>query len=100
MGHVGQVGERFGTRARFVAGALRDGAGAAPFSAVGPATDLGPLISHAHRDRVAAVVRRARGYPTVVNGGRPAGPPPGQLPFRRPPAGPSEGHHPWSSTRP
>ncbi|MEE4540896.1 gamma-aminobutyraldehyde dehydrogenase [Streptomyces sp. V4-01] len=34
-----------------------------------PATDLGPLISAAHRDRVAAVVRRARSYATVVTGG-------------------------------
>lgn len=34
-----------------------------------PATDLGPLISHAQRDRVAAFVDRARGYATVVTGG-------------------------------
>ncbi|WNI18322.1 gamma-aminobutyraldehyde dehydrogenase [Actinacidiphila sp. ITFR-21] len=34
-----------------------------------PATDLGPLVSFAHRDRVAAVVDRARGYATVVTGG-------------------------------
>ncbi|MCL2551140.1 MAG: gamma-aminobutyraldehyde dehydrogenase [Actinomycetia bacterium] len=34
-----------------------------------PDTDLGPLITHAHRDRVAAVVERARGYATVVTGG-------------------------------
>ncbi|WP_329137139.1 gamma-aminobutyraldehyde dehydrogenase [Streptomyces sp. NBC_01476] len=34
-----------------------------------PATDLGPLISAAHRDKVAAVVDRARGYATVVTGG-------------------------------
>ncbi|WP_175411249.1 gamma-aminobutyraldehyde dehydrogenase [Streptomyces sp. TRM64462] len=32
-------------------------------------TDLGPLISHAQRDRVAAFVDRARGYATVVTGG-------------------------------
>ncbi|MFE6688409.1 gamma-aminobutyraldehyde dehydrogenase [Streptomyces sp. NPDC057743] len=32
-------------------------------------TDLGPLISHAQRDRVAAFVERARGYATVVTGG-------------------------------
>ena len=38
-----------------------------------PATDLGPLISHAHRDRVAAVVERARGYATVVTGGEAPG---------------------------
>ncbi|CAL9556965.1 Gamma-aminobutyraldehyde dehydrogenase [Streptomyces sp. enrichment culture] len=34
-----------------------------------PATDLGPLVSHAHRDRVAGFVERARGYATVVTGG-------------------------------
>ncbi|MEW2522785.1 gamma-aminobutyraldehyde dehydrogenase [Actinacidiphila alni] len=34
-----------------------------------PATDLGPLTSFAHRDRVAAVVERARAYATVVTGG-------------------------------
>ena len=34
-----------------------------------PGTDLGPLISHAHRDRVAAFVARARSYATVVTGG-------------------------------
>ncbi|MVO89891.1 aldehyde dehydrogenase family protein [Streptomyces sp. p1417] len=39
-----------------------------------PATDLGPLISHAHRDRVAGFVDRARSYARVVTGGRaPAG---------------------------
>lgn len=39
-----------------------------------PATDLGPLISHAHRDRVAGFVDRARSYATVVTGGSaPAG---------------------------
>ncbi|MGI5480347.1 gamma-aminobutyraldehyde dehydrogenase [Streptomyces lavendofoliae] len=32
-------------------------------------TDLGPLISHAQRDRVAAFVDRARAYATVVTGG-------------------------------
>ncbi|MBO1268251.1 gamma-aminobutyraldehyde dehydrogenase [Arthrobacter cavernae] len=32
-------------------------------------TDIGPLISYAHRDRVAAMVDRARGYATVVTGG-------------------------------
>ncbi|GAB2771530.1 gamma-aminobutyraldehyde dehydrogenase [Streptomyces daliensis] len=36
-------------------------------------TDLGPLISHAHRDRVAAFVERARGYATVVTGGEAPG---------------------------
>ncbi|MEV7416714.1 gamma-aminobutyraldehyde dehydrogenase [Streptomyces sp. NPDC089919] len=34
-----------------------------------PATDLGPLVSHVQRDRVAAFVERARGYATVVTGG-------------------------------
>ncbi|WP_333768218.1 gamma-aminobutyraldehyde dehydrogenase [Streptomyces sp. IBSBF 2435] len=34
-----------------------------------PATDLGPLSSFAHRDRVAGVVDRARAYATVVTGG-------------------------------
>ncbi|MFF7205875.1 MULTISPECIES: gamma-aminobutyraldehyde dehydrogenase [unclassified Streptomyces] len=34
-----------------------------------PATDLGPLVSHLQRDRVAAFVDRARGYATVVTGG-------------------------------
>ncbi|MFJ6794068.1 gamma-aminobutyraldehyde dehydrogenase [Streptomyces sp. NPDC091268] len=37
-----------------------------PFAAT---TDLGPLVSHAHRDRVAGFVDRARGYATVVTGG-------------------------------
>ncbi|MDK1475130.1 gamma-aminobutyraldehyde dehydrogenase [Streptomyces sp. 549] len=36
-----------------------------------PGTDLGPLISHAHRDRVAGFVERARSYATVVTGGGP-----------------------------
>ncbi|WP_046776355.1 gamma-aminobutyraldehyde dehydrogenase [Streptomyces yangpuensis] len=34
-----------------------------------PGTDLGPLVSHAQRDRVAGFVERARGYATVVTGG-------------------------------
>ncbi|MEU5809665.1 gamma-aminobutyraldehyde dehydrogenase [Streptomyces sp. NPDC047718] len=34
-----------------------------------PATDLGPLVSHAQRDRVAGFVERARGYATVATGG-------------------------------
>lgn len=34
-----------------------------------PATDLGPLVSHAQRDRVAGFVERARSYATVVTGG-------------------------------
>ncbi|WP_326807441.1 MULTISPECIES: gamma-aminobutyraldehyde dehydrogenase [unclassified Streptomyces] len=36
-------------------------------------TDLGPLISHAQRDRVAAFVERARAYATVVTGGQAPG---------------------------
>ncbi|MFI5657803.1 gamma-aminobutyraldehyde dehydrogenase [Streptomyces sp. NPDC051684] len=36
-------------------------------------TDLGPLISHAQRDRVAAFVERARGYARVVTGGEAPG---------------------------
>ncbi|KUJ64675.1 1-pyrroline dehydrogenase [Streptomyces albus subsp. albus] len=35
-----------------------------------PATDLGPLVSHAQRDRVAGFVDRARDYATVVTGGQ------------------------------
>ncbi|MFF5788316.1 gamma-aminobutyraldehyde dehydrogenase [Streptomyces sp. NPDC012693] len=38
-----------------------------------PATDLGPLVSHRHRDSVAAFVERARGYATVVTGGEAPG---------------------------
>ncbi|WP_073950325.1 gamma-aminobutyraldehyde dehydrogenase [Streptomyces kebangsaanensis] len=34
-----------------------------------PGTDLGPLISHVHRDRVAGFVDRARAYARVVTGG-------------------------------
>ncbi|MET8178938.1 gamma-aminobutyraldehyde dehydrogenase [Streptomyces sp. NPDC005336] len=34
-----------------------------------PHTDLGPLVSHTQRDRVADIVERARGYATVVTGG-------------------------------
>ncbi|TJZ73239.1 gamma-aminobutyraldehyde dehydrogenase [Rhodococcus oryzae] len=34
------------------------------------ATDMGPLSSFAHRDKVAAMVERARGYATIVTGGR------------------------------
>ncbi|MFD9724732.1 gamma-aminobutyraldehyde dehydrogenase [Streptomyces sp. NPDC059072] len=37
-----------------------------PFDA---GTDLGPLVSHAQRDRVAGFVERARDYATVVTGG-------------------------------
>ncbi|WP_411095531.1 gamma-aminobutyraldehyde dehydrogenase [Streptomyces sp. 021-3] len=38
-----------------------------------PATDIGPLISHAHRDRVAGFVERSRGYARVVTGGEAPG---------------------------
>ncbi|MFW6033493.1 MAG: aminobutyraldehyde dehydrogenase [bacterium] len=42
------------------------------------ATDQGPLISQAHRDRVAGFVERARGHARVVRGGRaPVGAPAG-----------------------
>ncbi|MFB6906708.1 gamma-aminobutyraldehyde dehydrogenase [Streptomyces bacillaris] len=41
-----------------------------PFDA---STDLGSLISHAQRDRVAAFVERARGYARVVTGGEAPG---------------------------
>lgn len=34
-----------------------------------PSTDLGPLVSHLQRDRVAGFVDRARSYATVVTGG-------------------------------
>lgn len=34
-----------------------------------PGTDLGPLVSHVQRDRVAAFVERARAYARVVTGG-------------------------------
>lgn len=34
-----------------------------------PRTDLGPLVSYAHRDRVAGFVDRARSYATVLTGG-------------------------------
>ncbi|MFJ9061336.1 gamma-aminobutyraldehyde dehydrogenase [Streptomyces sp. NPDC102409] len=38
-----------------------------------PSTDLGPLISHQQRDRVAGFVERARAYATVVTGGEAPG---------------------------
>ncbi|MFD9375187.1 gamma-aminobutyraldehyde dehydrogenase [Streptomyces sp. NPDC059999] len=38
-----------------------------------PTTDLGPLVSHAQRDRVAGFVERARSYATVVTGGESPG---------------------------
>ncbi|MCX4587742.1 gamma-aminobutyraldehyde dehydrogenase [Streptomyces sp. NBC_01481] len=38
-----------------------------------PATDLGPLVSHLQRDRVAGFVDRARAYATVVTGGEAPG---------------------------
>ncbi|MFD6114390.1 gamma-aminobutyraldehyde dehydrogenase [Streptomyces yangpuensis] len=38
-----------------------------------PGTDLGPLVSHAQRDRVAGFVERARRYATVVTGGETPG---------------------------
>ncbi|MEF9906668.1 gamma-aminobutyraldehyde dehydrogenase [Streptomyces sp. P9-A2] len=41
-----------------------------PFAA---GTDLGPLVSHAQRERVAGFVERARSYARVVTGGRAPG---------------------------
>lgn len=38
-----------------------------------PSTDLGPLVSHQQRDRVAGFVDRARAYATVVTGGEAPG---------------------------
>jgi len=38
-----------------------------------PATDMGSLVSQAHRDKVAEMVERARGYARVVGGGIPEG---------------------------
>ncbi|MEV6396543.1 gamma-aminobutyraldehyde dehydrogenase [Streptomyces sp. NPDC051907] len=38
-----------------------------------PSTDLGPLVSHLQRDRVAGFVDRARAYATVVTGGEAPG---------------------------
>jgi betaine-aldehyde dehydrogenase len=38
-----------------------------------PATDLGPLISTAHRERVVGMVERARGYARVIGGAVPGG---------------------------
>uniref|UniRef100_A0AAU3GQ49 Gamma-aminobutyraldehyde dehydrogenase n=1 Tax=Streptomyces sp. NBC_01401 TaxID=2903854 RepID=A0AAU3GQ49_9ACTN len=38
-----------------------------------PSTDLGPLVSRQQRDRVAAMVDRARAYATVVTGGEAPG---------------------------
>ncbi|MEU3303511.1 gamma-aminobutyraldehyde dehydrogenase [Streptomyces sp. NPDC006678] len=38
-----------------------------------PSTDLGPLVSHTQRDRVAGFVDRARSYATVVTGGKAPG---------------------------
>jgi betaine-aldehyde dehydrogenase len=38
-----------------------------------PDTDMGPLISITHRDKVAGMVERARGYARVLGGGIPGG---------------------------
>ncbi|UYQ77298.1 gamma-aminobutyraldehyde dehydrogenase [Glutamicibacter sp. JL.03c] len=38
-----------------------------------PATDMGPLVSMAHREKVAEMVERARGYARVIGGGIPEG---------------------------
>ncbi len=38
-----------------------------------PSTDLGPLVSMAHREKVAGMVQRARSYARVIGGGIPGG---------------------------
>lgn len=38
-----------------------------------PATDLGPLVSMAHREKVSEMVERARSYARVLGGGAPGG---------------------------
>lgn len=38
-----------------------------------PATDMGSLISHQHRERVSSMVERARGYGRIVTGGKAPG---------------------------
>jgi betaine-aldehyde dehydrogenase len=38
-----------------------------------PGTDLGPLVSMAHRDKVSEMVERARAYARVIGGGIPEG---------------------------
>ncbi|MBB4923319.1 gamma-aminobutyraldehyde dehydrogenase [Kitasatospora kifunensis] len=54
----------------FVAGVAELFAGVRLGDPRDPRTDLGPLVSYAHRDRVAGFVERARGYgATVVTGG-------------------------------
>ncbi len=54
---------------RFVDGVADLFAAVRPGPTADPATDLGPLISTAHRDRVAALVDRSRGYARIVTGG-------------------------------
>ncbi|GAA2267995.1 gamma-aminobutyraldehyde dehydrogenase [Kitasatospora cystarginea] len=55
----------------FVAGVAELFAGIRLGDPLNPQTDLGPLVSYTHRDRVAGFVERARGYgATVVTGGR------------------------------
>ncbi|MFC5721110.1 gamma-aminobutyraldehyde dehydrogenase [Streptomyces gamaensis] len=53
----------------FVSGVADLMAGVRPGDPFDPATDLGPLVSFAQRDRVAGFVERARAYATVVTGG-------------------------------
>jgi len=57
--------------AEFVAGVADLYAGVRLGATADPATDLGPLISMAHRERVASIVDRARAYARVVTGGAP-----------------------------
>ncbi|MGW1491887.1 gamma-aminobutyraldehyde dehydrogenase [Streptomyces sp. NPDC002402] len=57
----------------FVSGVADLMAGVRLGAPLDPATDLGPLVSHLQRDRVAAFVDRARAYATVVTGGEAPG---------------------------
>ncbi|MFD7905446.1 gamma-aminobutyraldehyde dehydrogenase [Kitasatospora sp. NPDC059722] len=54
----------------FVAGVAELYAAVRVGNPLDPRTDLGPLVSYTHRDRVAGFVERARAYATVVTGGR------------------------------
>ncbi|WP_351223596.1 gamma-aminobutyraldehyde dehydrogenase [Streptomyces sp. NPDC002133] len=57
----------------FVAGVADVMAGVRLGDPFDPSTDLGPLVSHTQRDRVAGFVDRARSYATVVTGGKAPG---------------------------
>ena len=63
-----------------------------------PATDVGPLISMKHREKVAGMVDRARSTARVLGGGIPGG----ALAFRsdyRPTLVPDTGARHWGPTR-